>query len=266
MIKKEKVVVVTGGSSGIGLETAKAMKQKGCKVYEFSRQGVSSEGITHITADVTDENAVRAGIENIISKENAIDVVINCAGYGLAGAIEFTETADAKKQFDVNFFGMVNVNRAVIAHMRERGEGRIVNISSVAADAAIPFQAYYSASKAAIDSYTCALRNEVKPFGITAVAIQPGDICTPFTKARNKVLMGDDVYGGQIARSIEKMEEDERGGMSPSFAGNYISKIALKRKVKPKYAIGFTYKVLSFLLKVLPCNFSNRIIGKMYCK
>lgn len=261
-----KVVIVTGGSSGIGRCTAAALRDAGCKVYEFSRRQVEFDGIVHICADVTDETAVQTAVSSVLEREGHIDVVVNCAGFGISGAVEFTELADAKAQMEVNFFGMVNVNRAVLGVMRKTGGGRIVNISSVAAVAHIPFQTYYSASKAAVESYTCALANEVRPFGITVSAVQPGDICTGFTDARQKSAAGDDQYNGRISRSVAGMERDERQGMSPEIAGRYIAKIALKKRVKPIYAIGFVYKSLSVLCKVLPSRLRNWIVGLLYAR
>lgn len=261
-----KIALVTGGSSGIGRCTATALKNKGCKVYEFSRRDIPNEGIIHISADVTDENAVKSAVEQIISADGKIDILINCAGFGISGAVEFTEEAEARKQFDVNFFGTVNVTRSVLPFMREKKSGRIVNISSVAAVAHIPFQTYYSASKAAIESYTCCLANEVRPFGITVTAVQPGDIATEFTAAREKSFAGDDIYGGRIGRSVAGMEKDEEKGMSPEKAGEYIAKIALKKKVKPAYAIGVTYKFLAVLCKVFPSSVRNYIVGILYAK
>ena len=262
---KNKVVIVTGASSGIGRQTAFALRDMGCVVYDFSRRDIPAENIKHISVDVTNENAVMQAIEAVAENEGGIDAVVNCAGFGISGAVEFTTLEAAKSQFDVNFFGMVNVNKAAIPHLRKNG-GRIVNISSVAAAAHIPFQTYYSASKAATESYTCALANELKAFGISVTAIQPGDICTEFTQARQKSFDGDDVYGGKIARSVSGMEKDEQKGMSPEFAGRYIAKITLKKNVKPIYAIGFSYKVLSTLCKVFPCGIRNAIVGMLYAK
>ena len=263
---KNKVVIVTGGNSGIGKQTAVALKKSGCTVYDFSRRDISVDGINHISVDVTDEQKITDAVKEVFDKEQRIDIVVNCAGYGISGAVEFTALADAKSQFDVNFFGMVNVNKAVIPYMREKSDGRIVNISSVAAVAHIPFQTYYSASKAAIESYTCALGNEIKPFNISVTAIQPGDICTEFTQARKKTFDGDDVYNGRISRSVAGMEKDEQKGMSAQTAGEYIARIALKEKVKPLYAIGFSYKLVCLLCKIFPCGVRNRIIGMLYAK
>lgn len=183
-----KVVIVTGGSSGIGRCTASALKENGCIVYEFSRRNTPMEGVTHLSVDVTDEDAVNAAVQQVIQKETKIDAVINCAGFGISGAVEFTSMEQAKAQFDVNFFGTVNVNKAVLPFLRRQGKGHIVNISSVAAVAHIPFQTFYSASKAAVSSYSYALANEVKPYGIHVTVVELGDICTGFTKARQKAF------------------------------------------------------------------------------
>lgn len=262
----ETVAIVTGGSSGIGRCTAAALRDLGCTVYDFSRREIPAEGICHIPVDVTDDAAVTTAVQRVVAETDRIDLVVNCAGFGISGAVEFTESEQAKAQFEVNFFGMTHVNRAALPFMRRGGGGRIVNISSVAAVAHIPFQTYYSATKAAIESYTCALANEVRPFGITVTAIQPGDICTGFTDARQKITAGDEAYGGRIARSVSGMERDERKGMSPEMAGRYIAKIALKKRVKPVYAVGFGYKCLSVLCKLLPCGVRNWIVGLLYAR
>lgn len=262
----EYVAVVTGGSSGIGKCTAKALAAAGYRVYDFSRHNAGTAGVLHIKADVTDELSVQQAVAQVLEQADRIDILINCAGFGISGAVEFTELAEARRQFDVNFFGMVNVTRTVLPSMRNAGRGRIINISSVAAAAAIPFQTFYSASKAAINAYTCALANEVRPYGVTVTAVQPGDICTGFTGARVKLTQGDEAYGGRISRSVAKMEQDERSGMSPETAGAYICKIAQKRRVKPLYAIGFPYKCACVLCKLLPCSVLNRLIGMIYAK
>ena len=152
-----KIVINTGGTSGIGLETARFLANKGCKVYELSRRENGTDVAVHIQANVTDVNQVRNAVESILRQEGHIDIVINNAGFGISGAIEYTDTEEAIRQFDVNFFGMVRVNRAVLPIMHRQGHGRIINMSSVAAPIAIPFQAYYSASKAAVRTYTLAL-------------------------------------------------------------------------------------------------------------
>ena len=259
-----KIAVVTGGTSGIGRETALYLAKNGCTVYELSRRAEGVAGLRHISADVTDETSVRRAVEQIVREAGRIDILVNNAGFGISGAVEFTDTEEAKRQFDVNFFGMVRMNRAVIAVMRGQGGGRIVNLSSVAAPVPIPFQTYYSASKAAINSYTMALANELRPFGITVSAVMPGDIHTGFTAARHKVGEGDEVYGGRISRSVKRMEHDEQTGMDPAKAGAFVGRVALRTGHKPLYTIGFAYQAAVLLTKILPARVLNWLIGKIY--
>ena len=261
-----KVVIITGGSSGIGLCTAAALRDRGCKVYELSRRDSEVTGITHIKCDVTDEAQIAAAVGQVMAENGRIDILINNAGFGISGAVEFTDTAEAQRLFDVNFFGMVRMNHAVLPLMRQQGGGRIVNLSSVAAPVPIPFQTYYSAGKAAVNSYTMALSNEVKPFGITVCAVMPGDIKTGFTAARQKSIVGDDIYGGRITRSVAGMEKDEQTGMDPAEAGAFIASVALKNSRKPLYTIGIAYKGAVFLTKILPARWLNALIGQLYAK
>lgn len=261
-----KIAVVTGGTSGIGRETALYLTQNGCTVYELSRRAEGVEGLRHISADVTDEESVRRAVEQILQEAGRIDILVNNAGFGISGAVEFTDTEEAKRQFDVNFFGMVRMNRAVIAVMRKQGGGRIVNLSSVAAPVPIPFQTYYAASKAAINSYTMALANELRPFGVTVCAVMPGDIHTGFTAARHKVGEGDELYGGRISRSVRRMEHDEQTGMDPAKAGAFVGRVALKDGHKPLYTIGFAYQAAVLLTKILPAQALNWLIGRIYAK
>lgn len=261
-----KTVLITGGSSGIGLAAAEAFQKAGCRVYTLSRTMANTPAIEHLCADVTDEAAIRSAVETVCSREGRLDILVNCAGFGISGAVEFTSAEDAEKQLRVNFFGTVNACKAALPLMRAQGGGRIVNVSSVAAPVAIPFQAFYSASKAAINSYTCALANEVRPFGIRVTAVQPGDISTGFTAAREKTFTGDDVYCGRIARSVARMEHDEENGMLPACVGKFLCKVALKTHTKPIYTIGFSYRCVCLLCKLLPCGVLNRVVGRLYAK
>lgn len=262
-----KVAVVTGGTSGIGRATALALKDAGCTVYELSRRVQGVEGLHHISADVTKEESVRAAVEQIMAQEGRIDILVNNAGFGISGAVEFTSTEEAKSLFDVNFFGMVNMNRQVVPIMREAGHGRIVNLSSVAAPVPIPFQTYYSATKAAVNAYTMALANELRPFGVTVCAVMPGDIHTGFTAARRKIGEGDDIYQGRISRSVARMEHDEETGMDPARAGGYVARVALREgSHHPLYAIRIDYKFFVFLTKVLPAGALNRLVYLIYGK
>ena len=259
-----RIAVVTGGSSGIGRETALALCQQGVKVYELSRHGKSQDGVLHITCDVTDEGAVRAALNRVYEMEGRLDILISNAGFGISGAVEFTSGQQVRAQMEVNFFGMDNCVRAVLPILRQQGGGRIVCISSVAAAIPIPFQTYYSVSKAAIAAYCTALYSEVAPFCIQVCAVLPGDIHTGFTGARQKVLEGDDLYQGRISRSVATMEKDELHGMSARAAGARIARIALRRRVKPQYGLGVKYQLFLVLCRLLPCRLTAWIVGKLY--
>ena len=263
---EKKIVIITGGTSGIGLETAKCLSSAGCTVYEFSRREANPPGIHHMRVDVADAAQVKEAVDQIMAAEGRIDVLINNAGFGISGAFEFTEEVDARKLMDVNLFGMNNTIRAVLPHMRAAGRGRIVNLSSVAGPLPIPFQAWYSISKAAVNAMTMSLANEVKPYGVSVCSVMPGDIKTGFTAAREKSIVGDDVYGGRIARSVSKMEKDEQTGMDPSKAGKFIAHLALKKRVKPYNTIGIVYKGCVLLSKILPGSLVRFILGEMYAK
>ena len=261
-----KIAIVTGGSGGIGRCTAQELKKAGCTVYEFSRREKSAEGIIHLSVDVTDEAQVRDAVEEVVRREGRIDILVNNAGFGISGAAEYTASADAHAQLELNLFGTDNMTRAVLPHMRAQGGGRIVCMSSIAGILPIPFQLWYSVSKSAILSYVLALQNEVRPYGITVCAIMPGDIASGFTAARKKSELGDDAYAGRIARSVAVMEKDERGGMSPAYAGAFVAGYALKEHSRPLVAMGFSYKAAAVAAKLLPRRFSNWLVGLIYAR
>ena len=254
-----KVAIVTGGTSGIGLAALDALRAKGCTVYALSRHG-------DIACDVSDEQSARAAVEAVLAREGRIDILVNCAGFGISGAAELTPLDMAKKQLDVNLFGTANMVNAVIPAMRAQGGGRIVNTGAVAGFVPIPFQTWYSASKAAIESYTMAMGNELKPFHITLSAVLPGDTKTGFTAARSKIDDPENLYRGRIARSVERMEHDEQNGVPAQKVGDLIAKVALKKNVKPFYIPGFSYNLVAFLMRILPSGAANRLIGLLYAK
>ncbi len=258
------IVAVTGGSSGIGKATARLFARKGCTVYELSRSGKDGEGVTHITADVTDEQSLAAAFERIDREQGRLDVLVNCAGFGISGAVEFTAMADAQKQMDVNFFGTVRSIQQALPYLRKSKKAGIINISSMGGPLALPFQAFYSCSKAAINALTLALANELRPFGIAVCAVLPGDVATGFTDAREKSVKGQELYGGTIEKSVSTMEKDERGGMSPDRIAKKVWSLSRKRHPKPLSTVGLQYKLFAFLHKILPASLVNWIVGLMY--
>lgn len=261
-----KTVVVTGGSSGIGKAICEVFADKGFSVYELSRSGKDNGKIIHVDCDVTNEESIDNAFSEIIKSAGKIDVLVNNAGFGISGAAEFTSLEKAKKQFDVNFFGTVACTNKAVKYMREAGGGRIINISSLAAELSIPFQAFYSASKSAVNSLTLAMANELKPFGITVCALMPGDVKTGFTAAREKDTSADTVYRGILKKSVATMEHDEQNGMSPERIADAVYKLSESKSPKPLSTVGAQYKLFAVLAKLLPIRAVNSIIGMIYAR
>jgi len=257
------VAVITGGSSGIGKATAEYFAEQEYEVYELSRSGKGGKDVIHITADVTDEQSLVNAFNEICSRSGRIDVLVNNAGFGISGAVEHTPIETAKKQFDVNFFGTALVTKIALPYLKIKG-GIIINVSSVAAALAIPFQAYYSAAKAAINAFSSALALEVKPFGVRVTALMPGDIATGFTAVREKI--DGEGYGERIERSVSQMEKDEKNGMKPKFIAEQIFRLSQIKNPRPLYTAGFKYKFFVWLSKILPSKLVAKILGAMYAK
>ncbi len=256
-------LVITGGSSGIGKATAELFAQKGWRVFEWSRSGKSTDTITHISCDVTKHEETKAAARQVIEQAGQIDVFISNAGFGISGAIEFTTTEDAHRQMEVNFFGALNSVQAVLPYMRERKAGHIIFTSSVAAVLSIPYQSFYSASKAAINALALALQNEVRAFGIHVSVLMPGDVATGFTAARKKSEDGSEAYGN-IHKAVAAMEKDEQGGMKPLKMAKIFYSIATSRCPAPQYIGGAQYKIFCFLDRILPKRFVNWVVGQLY--
>lgn len=260
-----KTVVVTGGASGIGLSLCKKFHAAGAQVYSLSRTQNPENPAVHIAVDITETDSVISAFRKISETETGIDLLINNAGFGISGTIEFTEISAAEQQFQVNFFGTLRCIRAALPLLRKH-RGRIINLSSAAAIFSIPFQAFYSASKSALNSLTLALRNEVRAFGISACAVMPGDVRTGFTEKRRKSHDGTELYGSMIDASVAVMEKDEQNGMTPDFVADYVFRIAHRRSVRPLYTVGIQYKLFYLADKFLPKRLVNYLVGKLYMK
>ncbi len=258
-----RTLVISGGSSGIGKATASLFAERGWRVFELSRHGASAEGITHVDCDVTSEESCRAAITQVLAQTERIDVVISNAGFGISGSVEFTDMKEAARQMDVNFLGAVRLTQAVLPQLRQQRSGRIIYTSSVAAILSVPYQSFYSASKAAINALALALANEVREFGISVSVMMPGDVSTGFTDARAKTHAGEEVYT-HAAQAVHSMEKDERAGMQPIQMAKLFYHIATCRSPRPQYVGGFVYRVFCFLDRILPKRMVNWIEGAMY--
>lgn len=259
---KDKIVVITGATAGIGKATGELFRKNGAKVVCIARR--RSDEFDGVQADITDKEAAEAAVKEIVSRYGRIDILVNNAGMGISGSVENTSPEDAHSIFELNFFGALNMIQAVVPVMRAQGGGTIVNVSSVAAELSIPFQAFYSATKSALSSLGAALRNEVAPFGIKVTAVLPGDVKTDFTSSRRKNAHDDPAYGDRIERSVAVMEHDEQNGMPPSVIAKLIVKCALMKRPPVSRVGGMKYVLLARLAKLLPARAVSYILGKMY--
>ena len=260
--KEKKVVIVTGASSGIGLALAKMLLKNNYIVYGLDRNEHIDEFETLI-CDLTNYDRVKECFEQIYQKEGHIDILVNNAGMGISGAVEFIEMDRRKKLFEVNMFAAVNCSKMIIPYFKKNGGGKILNTSSLAGVIPLPFQTDYSMSKAAINSFTMCLRNELKPLNIKVCAVMPGDTKTGFTANREKQNKSDG-YSDRVKKSVSKMEKDETHGASPEKVAKVMLK-QIKRKNPPAIvSVGFCAKLVAFLEKILPRKLMLWIVGKIY--
>lgn len=270
-----KVMMITGGSSGIGKATAELFANNDYKVYELSRHGEDLGTITHIDCDVTKAEDCKAAVKRVIDAEGHIDVLISNAGMGISGAVEFTEPEDWKRQMDVNFKGAVNITQAALPYLRQYAADvracratttkmpRILFVSSMMANFAIPFQAFYTASKFAINGFALALLNELRPFGVKVSCLMPGDVKTGFTNARKDSKKGNDVYT-HMEQAVAQMAKDEQNGQKPEMLARKLLSMANATNPPLVCTVGFMYKAFRFLNRIFPTRLAYWVISKMY--
>ena len=259
---EKKIVFITGASSGFGLSLAKMYIDHGDVVYGVGHQPFELEGLNYGVCDVRDYTQVNDFVNNIVEKEGRIDIVVSNAGIGISGAVEHTPLEDAKRIMDVNFFGGFHVLKSVLPIMRKQNEGRILLTSSIASYVPIPFQAFYSASKSALDSLICATRSEVIDYNIQITSIQPADANTGFTNARKKAD-NDEGYAN-CKKSVTAMEKGERNGLTSDKVAKAIFKTSFKRRQPLRVVVGTTYKFLTGILKLLPQRMREWAVRKFY--
>jgi len=256
MAADQRVVLVTGASSGIGEACARYLSQRGHRVYGFSRRATGTSktgdnGVIHLSMDVTDDRSVKQAIDLVLQREGRTDIVVNSAGIGIAGAIEETSIEEARMQLEVNFFGVLRVCRAVLPAMRQRASGYIVNIGSIGGLLAIPYQGLYSASKFALEGLSESLRMEVKDFGIRVAIVEPGDHKTSFTENRRLTdeSSGNSPYRDRFQCAVGCMAADEQSGPSPDRIARLVHKIVTTANPRFRYTIGPGSQRAAVLLK-----------------
>ncbi len=265
-----KVILITGASSGIGKETAKQLIQEGHTVYAAARRvekmnDLASIGGLPIKMDITNEDDIQNTLQTIIQEHQKIDVLINNAGYAIYGAIEDTSIEDARRQFEVNIFGLGRLTQLVVPLMRAKQSGKIINISSMGGKMYTPLGSWYHATKHALEGWSDCLRLEVSQFGIQVVIIEPGVIQTEFGDVMTKPMMersGNTAYS-KLAKAIEKSTIDsytKKGGGSPTTViSKLISKAIKANKPKTRYVAGKYAKPMMFIRKY----FGDRVFDKI---
>ncbi len=265
-----KIILITGASSGIGKCCAEYLSQKGYIVYGTSRKPMVSqkENLHFLEMDVTNRDSIQAGVNKIIAEQGRIDVVVNNAGMGIGGALELVTSEEMKLQMDTNFMGMTNVCSVVIPIFRAQQEGKIINMSSIAGVMGIPYQGAYSASKAAVESYSECLSLELRRFNIRVIIIEPGDFCTEFTANRvvSSITQNHPAYKQSFETTLKIIEKEETNGLKPIVIARRMEKIICKKKPKFRYPVGNFVQILSIYVKRFVSPHFFQWILKVYYK
>jgi NAD(P)-dependent dehydrogenase (short-subunit alcohol dehydrogenase family) len=270
---KDKTALITGASSGIGKETAKALLEEGYTVYAAARRVEKMKDLERIGAkpiamDVTDDDSMVSGVNSILEREGSIDILINNAGYGSYGAIEDVPIDEARRQFEVNVFGLARLTQLVLPGMRQNRYGKVVNISSMGGKIYTPFGGWYHATKHALEGFSDCLRWETAPFGIDVIVIEPGGIATPWGQiaANNlKKTSGSGAYAEAAIKAADGTAEMYSGDRlsPPRLIAETILKAVTARRPKTRYAVGFMARPVIFLRWLLSDRMFDRIITRM---
>jgi len=263
-----KVVLITGGSSGIGKSVGEFLSQKGFVVYGTSRhpEKIKNHPFKLVALDVNNLDTINKAVADVIAKENRLDILINNAGMGITGPIEDTPTVEMRKVFDTNFFGAIDVIKAVLPQMRKQKSGLIINITSVAGYMGLPFRGIYSATKGALELTTEALNMEVKQFGINVTNVAPGDFATNIASGRyHTPVFETSPYKETYQSNLNLMDADVIGGENPLKMAKAIYKIINTRKPKLHYKVGsFMQKFAVFLKRILPDFIFEKLMMNNY--
>jgi len=260
-----KSILITGASSGIGLAAAELFARSGFTVYAASRHcDESAEGpATNIRMDVCNEASVLRA-RDFIEARGGVGILLHCAGMGIAGAAEDTLEEAVRAQFEVNYFGVLRVNRIFLPMLRDRGGGLVLLMSSVAGRLPLPYQSHYSATKYALDTYAESLRMEGAQFGLRAALIEPGDTKTGFTQARHMAVPEGSPYAGNCESAVARMAKDEQNGAAPETVARVTLRLAQKKNPPVRVTVGVTYKIVLLLRRVLPARACEFMLQRMY--
>jgi len=249
-----QTVLVTGASSGIGQATAQLLAERGHRVFGTTRKpgAAQASGFTMVGLDVRSDDSVRGCVDQVLSQAGRLDVLVNNAGYTLMGAAEETSVAEAKAQFETNFFGVVRMVNAVLPVMRKAGAGKIVNIGSLAGITAIPFGGFYTASKFAIEGYSEALWHELRPLGISVSVIEPGFVHTAIGDATQVAESPLQAYDPVRTRATSALGRQVKGGIPPGAVAKAVLRAIESRTPSLRYRVGTDAAWFPRLKQVMP--------------
>jgi NAD(P)-dependent dehydrogenase (short-subunit alcohol dehydrogenase family) len=271
---RNPVALVTGGSSGIGECTVTELLDAGYTVYTVARRvermkALADAGAHVFAMDVTDDASVVAGVQRIIEEQGRIDLLVNNAGYGSYGAVEDVPIAEARRQFEVNVFGLARLTQLVLPHMRAQRSGRIINISSIGGKFYEPYGAWYHATKFAVEGFSDSLRIELKPFGIKVVIIEPGPIITEWNEiARDSLLemSGSGDYAAYAKKAHAVLVQADKPGRAsrPETVAKKIRKAATKKRPAARYPVGRGAGTITTSRDLTPDAIFDQVISRMY--
>jgi NAD(P)-dependent dehydrogenase (short-subunit alcohol dehydrogenase family) len=265
------VAIVTGASSGIGKSVARKLLEKGFRVHAAARRTEAMADLASLGArvhylDLTKPESIEAFVAEVLAEGDRIDVLVNNAGYGFYGAVEEIPMADARAQMDVNVFGLAHVIQLVLPSMRRRRAGRILNVTSIGGKIWSPLGAWYHASKFAVEGFSDCLRNEVRPFGIDVVLIEPAGTATEWTGValdNARKVSGSGPYA-TILDGAAAMFASEQGQQSADACADAIVHAATVAKPKARYATSPAARVILFLRWLLPDAAFDGLIGRVF--
>lgn len=263
-----KVVLITGATSGIGKITAELLVQKNYIVYGTSRnpKEKNANGVHLIQLDLNDSKSISKGVNQVILKENRIDVLINNAGVGITGPAEETPIEAVRQHFQTNLFGVIELIQFVLPYMRKQNKGQIINITSIAGYMGLPYRSFYSASKAALISLTEALRLELKSTAIHISSLAPGDFATNIASGRFTVEpKQESYYFESYSQSLQLMNSHVDKAEDPIEVAHAIHSLIETKNPKGNYKVGnFTQKISVFLKSILPDKVFEKMLAKHY--